>query len=168
MLKNLIGARKVARQKQQSARQKYLSQIRDDNANLSLLMQSTGVSKIALAMLFLTEGSKRSGSLVFCNSDPRVIELFLHLLRYCYKLGEEKFRCTVQCRADQNVQKLESFWSGITGIPIKQFCKAQIDKRSVGKPTKKDTYMGVCRIDYYSAHIFNELSEVVEILYKGH
>lgn len=139
------------------------------NRYMTWMLENRNIAKISLSLLFLTEGSKRKkGSLVFCNSDPEVIELFLRLLRFCYSIHEEKFRCTVQCRADQDVKRLEKFWSQKTSIAIRQFSKAQVDKRTVGKPTKKFEYMGVCRIVYYSAAVFNDLLDASALIKKGH
>lgn len=167
-LKNLVLARSASLLNNAIRRRKYLDDILKNNSHLAGIIKNPDVAKVALAMLFLAEGSKsKKASLTFCNSDPFVIELFLHLLRSCYKLSEEKFRCTVQCRADQDVHQLELFWSDVTHIPADHFSKAQVDKRTIGKPTKKETYKGVCRIDYFSAHIFNDLSQVTKIIYKG-
>ena len=119
-------------------------------------------------MLYLGEGAKNQrGSLMFGNSDPFIISLFLYLLRYCYNIDESKFRCTLQCRADQNSRKLEKFWFQITKIPLSQFYKARIDPRTIGKPSKKLEYKGVCRIDYFSAEIFTELTQIANIVHEG-
>jgi len=150
-------------------RRKYFADLKRRNSSLSNALINHDTSKIALAMLFIAEGSKnKKGSLVFCNADPFVIELFLHLLRSCYKLNEERLHCTVQCRADQNVTQLIAFWSEITGIPDNRFYKTQIDRRTIGKPTKKIGYKGVCRIDLFSAEIFHELMLIPSVIFKGH
>ena len=98
------------------------------------------------------------------NSEPLVIRLFLNLLRYCYNIDESKFRCTLQCRADQNIPKLEKFWSQITNIPLAQFYKARIDPRTIGKPSNNPNYKGVCRIDYFSGDIFMELKQIMSLI----
>lgn len=129
------------------------------------LWNSADNVKIALALLYLAEGAKRdTSSLMFGNSDPRIIKLFLRLLRRCYDVDETKFRCTVQCRSDQDVEKLNSFWSRVTRIPRSQFYAARIDARSIGKRTLKAEYKGVCRLDYFSASIYNELQIVSKVL----
>ena len=120
-------------------------------------------------MLYLGEGSKaRKGSLCFANSDPLVIELFLSLMRKCYSIDTNKFRCTVQCRADQDIKNLENFWMAITKIPKSQFYKAQIDPRTIGKPSRRLAYKGVCRIDYFSADIFTELMVIPKVVFRAH
>ena len=125
--------------------------------------------KLLLAMLYLGEGGKFIGraGVMLGNSDPKIIKIFLRLMRSTYVIDEAKFRCTLQCRADQDIVKLESFWSRVANIPLSKFYKAQIDKRTIGKATKKKDYSGVLRVDYFSADIFHELMNLSEILSEG-
>ncbi len=149
-------------------RKQYLEEIHRKYSHLaSTMVMNENSAKIALAILQLTEGGKQGGHLMFGNSDPLVISLFLRLIRLCYKIDEAKFRCTVQCRADQNVSELEQYWQKITNISKRQFYKAQIDPRTKGKKSKNPNYKGVCRIDYLSANIYNELTIINTILCKG-
>ena len=148
-------------------RQKYLESIYKNNLNLVKNFKNKEVAKIALAMLYLGEGSKtHRGSLMFGNSEPNVIALFLKLLRQSYVVDESKLRFTLQCRADQDIKKLELYWSKLTEIPPSQCYKVQVDPRTKGKPSKKQDYKGVCRIDYFSAHIDNELKIIVNLINK--
>lgn len=148
-------------------RQKYLNSIVERNKHLSKILKNKDVCKVALSMLYLGEGTKglTRGSLRVGNSDPFVIDLFLNLMRKCYKIDEKKFRCTVLCRADQNIKKLETYWSDITKIPLSQFYKARIDPRTIGKPTKKLDYKGVCVIDYFSADLFLDLMQIPKTIH---
>ena len=144
-------------------RDRKFLELKQSAMRLLPLFKDNKVSKIVLAILYATEGSRtRRSSLMFGNSDPSIITLFLGLLRKSYSLDETKFRCTVQCRADQNTKELIYFWSKTTRIPIKQFYAARIDARSIGKPSRKKDYKGVCRIDYFSADIYNELRVNIE------
>lgn len=163
--KNVQKGRAVALVVNKFKREKYIQSVRDRVKHLSDKMKNKDTAKIALAMLYLGEGSKvNKGSLMFGNSNPLTISLFLNLLRYCYDIDENKFRCTLQCRADQNIKKLEGFWSETTNIPLSQFYKARIDPRTIGKPSKNLDYKGVCRIDYFSGDIFMELKQIVNII----
>jgi hypothetical protein len=165
---NLDKARKIALAINKIKRGKYLQLIANRNVHLKTALKNKDTAKIALAMLYLGEGSKtQRGSLMFGSSDPFIVSLFLHLLRYCYNIDERKFRCTLQCRADQNIKKLEKFWFRITKIPLYQFYQARIDPRTINKPSKKLNYKGVCRIDYFSAELFIELKQIAEIIHKG-
>jgi hypothetical protein len=137
-------------------------------APLVLRLEEFDVGKIALAMLYFGEGFKKNtGTLGFGNSSPEMISLYLHLLRRCYKLDESKFRCTVQCRADQPQKRLETFWCEVTRIPSSQFYPTRVDPRTVGKPTLRPGYFGVCRIDYFSANLLNEVILLIELLSAG-
>lgn len=125
--------------------------------------------KLLLAVLYLGEGGKHVGrsALMFGNSDPKIITLFLGLLREVYRLDENKFRCTVQCRADQTIRNLEKYWSAETKIPLSNFYAARVDKRSINKKTCKEDYHGVLRIDYFSAALFHELMDLSKIVSGG-
>lgn len=145
-----------------------LDKILEENKHLLLHLQDKNVARIILSVLYLCEGGKHKNShLTFGNSDPSIIGLFLHLLRFCYNIDESRFRCTVQCRADQNTKKLDLFWSKQTKIPQKQFYKARIDPRTIGVPTKKKEYKGVCRINYFSADLFWQLLTIGDLIKAG-
>lgn len=166
--KNMAVGRKIAIMANKIKREKYVSEIRNCIKHLPTKLREKDTAKIALAMLFLGEGSKKAhATVMFGNSDPMAIKLFLSLLRYCYKINESKFRCTLQCRADQDIKKLERFWLQVTNIPSQQFYKAKIDPRTIGKPTKKPDYKGVCRIDYFSGDVFMELKQIIAVISEG-
>lgn len=165
--KNIEKARELALAANRTKKNKYFKLIVNKNKHLPGVLKNDDVAKIALAMLYACEGGKSGGSIKFGNSDPVIIGLFLTLLRQCYRVNEKKFRCTLQSRANQDIKRLNQFWSKVTNIPLNQFYKARIDPRTIGKMTKKLEYKGVCKIDYFSADIFNELNQVLKILYLG-
>lgn len=168
VLNNAKKGRKVALVVNKIKRQKYLRIITNRNKPLTKVFKNQNAKKIALAMLYLSEGSKyQRGSLMLGNTDPFIISLYMYLLRSCYNINENKFRCTLQCRADQNIKKLEKFWSHITKIPLSQFYKARIDPRTIGKSSKKLDYKGVCRIDYFSAELSIEIKQIPNTIYNG-
>lgn len=166
-LQKLDIAREASKKSKKLTRERYLKNLFVKNQHLASVLEKEDVSKIALAILYLGEGAKnpKRGYVMFGNSDPEVIRLFLHLFRRCYPVQEDKFRCTVLCRADQDTECLNKFWSKITGIPRKQFYKARIDPRTEGKPSRKKDYKGVCRIDYFSAHVLNELLQINLVMF---
>ncbi len=168
VLENAHKGRAIALAVNRIKRKKYLKSVEDRNIHLVKVLKNKDIAKVALAMLYLGEGTKTpGGSLKFSNSDPFIISLFLTSLRYCYSINERKFRCTLMCRADQDVEKLERFWSKTTNIHPRQFYKARVDARTIGKPSKKLDYKGVCCIDYFSSDLFIELMSIPKIIYKG-
>lgn len=162
---HLCKARISAKKQQQLKKEAHFGNIYLANQHLRGEMNNIKTAKLVLSSLYLAEGGKtQRGALVFGNSDVKIIKLFLFLLRKAHTIDERKFRCTVQCRADQDVEQLRCFWSNMTKISLEQFYKTQIDKRTIGKKTLKQGYFGVCRIDYFSAKIFHELMVIGAIM----
>lgn len=122
-------------------------------------------AKIILSILYLGEGRKKGGFISFGNSDPKIIKLFLSLLRSVFVIDENKLRGNVQYRADQDLGELKAFWSNETKIPLSQFHKGLMDKRTIDKPTKRLEYKGVFVVIYCSSAIFLELKLISDIIY---
>ncbi len=166
--KKLIKARTQSVLIQKKKREKYFSDIENKNAHLiKTLNTDTEAAKLVLSALHLGEGGKnRQGSMQLGNSDPGIVKLFLKLMRTCYDIDESKFRCTILCRADQDIKKLENFWLLTTGISRKQFYKTRIDARTIGKPSRKLDYKGVCVINYFSASVYYDLLTLGKMMSK--
>lgn len=101
------------------------------------------VLELALAILYLGEGMKKSGITSLGNSDPHILRFFVESLRRLYAVPLEEMRCELHIRADQNPAKLIRHWSATLGIPSRNFGKTSIDKRTQGRPTYPG-YKGVC------------------------
>lgn len=165
---NLEKAREASLISKRICRENNIKRIIQENSHLVGHLKNRDIAKIVLTVLYMTEGSRSANrSITFGNSDPLIVGLFLNLLRFYYVIDESKFRCTLQCRADQNIKELENFWSNITGISLDKFYEARVDSRTIGKPSKKKDYKGVCRINYFSAKIYHELVNVAKLICKG-
>ena len=167
-IQNLGLARATAAVMNKVKKEKLLKEIKEINAPISSKIFDKDTAKIALAMLCLGEASKsdRGSSFSFGNSDPKIIKMFIDLLKYCFDFYPDKIRGRVQYRADQDPDKLRRYWSHITGIPQKQFTKAYMDKRTIGKPTLRPNYKGVLRIDYFQRKIQFELESLADLIYN--
>lgn len=165
---NLHRGRTIAIGINKIRREEYLKEINKINLPISVGIDNQMTAKIALAMLCLGEASKsgNGSSFYFGNSNPKIISLFLELMKRCFDFKLEKVRCTVQCRADQNIPVLEEFWMEITKIPKSQFYKAQVDPRTIGKITKKLEYKGVLRVDYFDSKVRHELESLSNLVYN--
>lgn len=164
-LRKLVRARQKSVVVRQQRRKAYFEDVHARHTHILRWLEKRDIALLTLATLYLAEGGKtQRGALAFGNSDPGIIRRFLQLLRFCYIIDEAKFRCTVQCRADQSFSQLERFWSRTTRIPHSQFYTTRVDPRSKGKRTQKIDYKGVCKIDYFSAQVFHELMVVGKIL----
>ena len=112
--------------------------------------------KLFLAALYLGEGAKNKSVVCLANSNPGICQIFVILLRNIYSLDESKFRCHLHLRADQDIKTLSKYWAKLLEIPITKFHKAQVDNRTIGKPSHDD-YCGVCAIYYYDAKIQKDI-----------
>ncbi len=142
------------------------AKLKADSQYVSKLIHEAPVAKIALAMLYLGEGAKWKSHRApqLGSSDPRIIKIYMNLLKKCYGVEDSTIRCVVQHRADQDSAKLLNYWSKVTGIPKKQFYPNYIDKRTIGKPTKKTNYKGVCVVNCPGTHIQLELDIIADII----
>ena len=167
-LETLALARPKALATNRERRHFYLNAVHECNRGLLEVLRQKEVAKLFLAALYLGEGAKKNkGSLTFANSDPGIMALFLRLLRTVYSVDESRLRCTILCRADQNTGYLNAFWSKLTGVPPKQFYAARIDARTQGKISKNKEYKGVCRLDFFSAKVYDELKIIGNIAIQG-
>lgn len=166
---NLKRARETAFILQKNMKAQKVSNIDEKVHHLIPFLGNNNVAKIVLSVLYAAEGSKGDrGALMFGNSDPYLVKLFLTMLRQTFNIEERKFRCTVQGRADMDFSYLENFWSKVTQIPKNNFYKPQIDKRTIGKVSKKQGYKGVCRIDYFSSAIDLELKRIINSINQNY
>jgi len=149
-------------------RNNFLKSLDKINYPICKKIEDKATAKIALAMLCLGEASKYGSGSVFSlgNTNYKIIILFITLLKSCFEIDEKKFRCTVMCRADQNIKELERYWQEKSGIPKEQFYKTRIDARSIGKPTKKVGYKGVLKVDYMETKIQLELESLASMIYN--
>ncbi len=167
---NLSKGRLMAMEMNKYKKELFFRKIKEINVPIARSVHVIPAAKIALAMLCLGEASKynpKSGrTFSLGNSDPRIIVLFLGLLKQCFSFDMRKVRATVQCRADQDPVVLATYWRKIVGIPKQLFYKPLIDPRTVGKPTKKLGYKGVLRIDYFDTKVQLELESLADLVYN--
>jgi len=91
--------------------------------------------ELAIALLYLGEGSKKNTETGLGSSDPLILKFFIAILRTVYKVSTEKMRCELYIRADQNPYRIKQFWSKELQLPIKNFRQVNIDKRTTGSKT---------------------------------
>ena len=75
--------------------------------------------------LYWAEGYKGCAckGVEFTNSDPEMIILMMRWFRKICQVNETKFRIRIQVHGVKNINKIKEYWSGITGIPDRQFTK---------------------------------------------
>ena len=88
------------------------------------------------AALYWAEGYNASRhSIIFANTDPRMIKLMMLFFKKVCKVPELKFRGKVCIHPHLNIKAAEKYWSDISKISLKQFNKPllQVSKASQGK-----------------------------------
>lgn len=166
--KKIIDSQKKAVIANKMIRKKMFESLDKNNRDLSKSIDDQITAKIALSMLCLGEATKYSSGSGFSlgSSNHKIISIFIALLKQCYDYDPKKVRCTVQCRADQDVNKLKKYWRGVTKVPEKLFYKTQIDPRTIGKPTLRADYMGVLKVNYMDTRIQLDLESLASMIYN--
>jgi hypothetical protein len=107
---------------------------------------SKEIFELAMAMLYMGEGFKKSCKTALGNSDPLILKFFLAGMKKLFNMDPTKMRYELHLRADQDPLGMKKYWSNELNAPIEKFTQTSIDQRTVGKPTYPD-YKGVCIID---------------------
>jgi hypothetical protein len=87
------------------------------------------------AALYWAEGGKNQRKVVFINSDPNMILLWIRWATICLNIPNDRLICRVEIN-EINKHRLcvvESYWSNLTGIPLSQFTKASLKHSLVKK-----------------------------------
>jgi len=160
-LKKALKINREKREKWQESAKKRTEKFR------TILNKKGNIAKLMCGLLYLCEGAKYPSSkqLIFGNSDPRTIKIFLSLLRENFNIDEKKIRCRIMHRYDQDGKVLNEYWSKLTKIPLPQFYKNYKDKRTKGKITKRKDYKGICAVQYNSTDLQYELQLIGESIY---
>lgn len=135
----------------------------------NISFENPELGKLICGILYLCEGSKYPSTrcLVFSNSDSWIIRCFINLLRNSFNIDEEKLRCRIMYRYDQDLKELNKYWSNVTGIPLHNFYKSKPDSRTKGKSTLKNNYKGICALHYLSTDLQFKLQSIGEIIIKS-
>lgn len=143
-----------------------VKQYHDQNLNIKPLMKHRKNMLIALSMLYLGEGAKWKSfrGMMLGSSSPKIIHIYINLLNACYGITKDNLHCRIQHRADQDPVELLNYWSNITGVKQEKFYRCYIDKRTIGHPTNKLDYHGVCVVTCAGTHIQLELDQITDII----
>ncbi len=125
-------------------------------------------AKLLAALLYWCEGSKypSSSSVVFTNSDARLIKTFLTLFKKGYNIDIQKIKIHLQFHDNQNKNELVCFWSKLTGVSKNNFYNPTITK--AGNKRKRDDYKGTCTLKYHNVRILWEIMGIYELFSNKH
>ena len=117
-------------------------------------------SKILASLLYWCEGSKYPSTnvLAFSNSDCKLVNSFIELMRLGFDLDESKFRVHLQLHTTHDEAAMIKFWSGLLNLPKEKFYKSTITKPT--KRMKRIDYKGTCTVRYHDVRILFQLTGV--------
>lgn len=113
--------------------------------------------KIIAAIIFWCKGYKRgvSQGVVFINSDPILLQVFLMAIRTGFDIHEDKLTARPHLHEYHDCSKQINFWSRVTGIPVSRIKKPYIKPHT--KIRKRDGYPGCLSVRYGDARLARTL-----------
>lgn len=118
--------------------------------------------RLAGLMLYWAEGAKGGNTVDFTNSDPGMILIFLNFLREICGVAESRLRVFLYVYADQDIDLIRQFWSGLTTIPYKQFSKPYVNKRPNKNTKVRIMPYGVVHVRYNDKRLLQELLKWID------
>lgn len=109
------------------------------------LLSPTRELVIVISMLYWAEGSKKVCE--FINSDGKMIELYLFIIRKVLLVEEEHIKPTMRVFTGMDREGCLEYWSRVTNIPKNKFTVRFNDGG-----TKCRTKYGMCRITIRKGH----------------
>lgn len=104
-------------------------------------IHNNNLLELALAMLYLGEGSKKDMTSLG-NTNPLIVKFFINAVKILYNVDKAKIKYDIHLRSDQNKSRAIRYWAKELAVPETQFSAIK-DKR----PAKSKTYSnynGVC------------------------
>ena len=90
--------------------------------------------RIAGAILYSAEGHKTNSASV-TNSDPRIIRFMITWFKEICDIPPAHLKAHLHIHYGNDDKKIKKFWSGLTGIPLKNFGKSFIKPKGTGHRT---------------------------------
>lgn len=115
------------------------------------LLKASGV------MLYWGEGTKDGNKVVFSNSNPDMIKVFLKFLRVICSVDENRLRVAIHYYEDHAPEDLIAFWSKVTRIPADQFHKPHLHKRRVTGTYRNPSKYGTIAIQYSDHKLLKQI-----------
>lgn len=120
--------------------------------------------KLVGLTLYLGEGSKTGNMVVFTNSNPDLVKLFMSFVKKVYRVDPSKFKVLLQIKDVQRVEDCIQYWSQKLDLSSSCFYKTTVTPTKGSKDTKPE-YKGTCHLYYPSAafhrHILSECDALV-------
>jgi hypothetical protein len=114
--------------------------------------------KIFLSLLYWGEGGKTGRRVDFTNSDPKMIKIFLSLLRKSFLLRDDRLRAVLHLHNYHDRERMLKYWSNITGIKKQNFIV--YNKKNSGRNVKFG-YKGCLSVRYGDVKVLEEIFLII-------
>jgi len=104
-------------------------------------------------MLYWAEGSRSRNRLTFTNADPEMVDLFVHFLRRCYGVRDERIALTINVHLGNGMtlEQIESWWLARLGLPQASLRRSVVNRPSrVSQGKRRTLPYGTVRISVSS------------------
>lgn len=157
-LEALEKAREKAKRWHKDQKQKRIEQIQNeaDEVLTHIDLEDQFVQELALALLYLGEGSKSDKETSLSSTSPDILYFFISSLKRLYDIDTEDFYCELQLRMDQDEDEEINYWMNQLDLPRENFPKVYYDKRTEGSKTHSD-YHGACHVRVWRVAIQRRL-----------
>lgn len=114
-------------------------------------------------MLYWAEGSKGRNNIMFANSDPEMMKLFIRFLREELLIPEEEFIVVLHCHTHEKIEweRITDYWLGTLGLTQKNMRNINVKQGSDSR--KNRLHNGICTLRVYSTqvamHIYGAIQE---------
>jgi hypothetical protein len=117
---------------------------------------------VAGSMLYWAEGSKSRNSVVFVNSDPHMVRLFVRFLREQFDVPNEALRVDCNLFADHldRQREIEDFWRATLVLPRSCLRKSTVNTYSKYSQKKRRN-----RLPYGTVRVCVHSTEIVQSIY---
>jgi len=123
---------------------------------------------LAGCMLYWGEGAKNRNKLVFINSDPNMLLLYMRFLREELGIEDKDIKLYIQCHTtDTNeIKEIEQYWTRLFNLPSNALRKTTIKKGNFER--KHNIYKnGFCAVVIYKTELIQHIYGAIQE-YSGH
>lgn len=135
----------------------------DAEAWIDAMSEPAGALTAFALALYAGEGAKADGPIVFANSDPVLVRVFLQWLRSEMGVEERRPRMRLYLHDDLDLERALDFWSSLLDIPIDQFNTPV--RPSAGPTTRSNRHtFGCVGVVYNSRPVHRRVMAMIEAI----
>jgi len=119
------------------------------------------------AALYWGEGTKyhkeRTAALVFTNSDPIMVRLYLRFIRKIFNIPEERIRAGIQIHDNVDEMSARQYWAQVMRVPIDRFYVThQASRASLRKRDSRTLPHGTVSVRVHYRKIFYTVMGMID------